>query len=216
MVDVIEDAANNTFVARGEYSAVLPAEQTLNHADVEKYFQEFYAGKTPSKEKADQMVEDLLRQPIMADIYRKNNIRPSEVSEFIETIKAAPMKVKGDIITQFWTAYGTAAHSNAEELDGLRIGDKKEWTALNVKLDTPKGNFLTAHMKRFKKSKEAPAPLKMSFTQKVMNYVKHKGLEAIKTLATGTCDNIKMATPKEIEAQRQPQMSMLKKPKINS
>ena len=216
MVEIIEDAAKNTFIMRGEYSAVLPAEQTLNHVEVEKYFQKFYIGETPSKEEADQMVENLLRQPIMADIYRKNKIKPSEVSEFIETIKAAPMKVKGDIVTQFWTAYGNAARSNVEEINGLKIGDKKEWTALNVELSDSRGNFLAAHMRRFKKSKEAPAPVKKSFTQKVMNYVKHKGLEAIKTLATGTCDNIKMAAPKEFEAQRQPQMSMLKKPKINS
>ncbi len=216
MIQFTEDAKGNVFIERGEYSAVLPAEQTLNHANVEKYFQDFYTGKNPSKEKADQMIENLLRQPVMASVYRKNKIKPNEVEDFIESVKAAPMKVKGDIITQLWTAYGNAAHSNVSELDGLRIEDEKEWIALDTELNSPSGNFLNINMKRFAQSKKAPEPQKLSFTQKVMHYVKHKGLEAFKTIATGSCDNIKMATPKENKVQNQSQMSMRKNPKINS
>ena len=217
MVQVIEDPQGNLLIERGEYSAVLPAEQTVNHSNVEKYFEDVYTRDGVSEEKINQMLDNLLRQPIMASVYRKNKIKPEQVDDFIENVTHSSPHNKGDLITQFWTAYGTAAHSEFSEVEGKLKVEGKEWNAVEVGLNKP--GYLSANMRKFNTSKEVPAATKLSFAQKVKNclgFVRTKKMSSAKTIDTGFCDASRTAPMREAVKVDQKQMSFHKDPKINS
>lgn len=194
-----------------EYSragAVKP-QQTINYEEIRKYSEAANLGLT-SPLKLNAMLEDVLRQPIMSDFYAANQIKPEEVNDYIENVKQQTSSMKKNILTSLMTSYGQAAISYQQEHKPL-VNGQNEWISVGGYFSPV--SAVAQSMKDFNEKKMQKANKKLSFTQKVMRYVKDKGIKAVKTLATGTCDNIKMILPNEPVRAEQKQMNIDKNPK---
>ena len=191
--------------------AVKP-QQTLNYEEVRKYSEAANLGMT-SPLKLNEMLEDVLRQPIMSDFYAANKIKPEEVGKYVEDVKKLSESMKKNILTSMMTSYGNAAVSYQQEHKPV-VNGQNEWIAMGGYFNPTSAVIVS--MKKFNEAKEQKAGKKLSFTQKVMRYIKDKALGMVKTLSTGTCDNIKMAPVKEAVKTDQKQMSIRKGPKTNS
>lgn len=200
-----------------EYHGVLPEEQTLDNPDVNKYHSDLAENKVSSKQLND-MLDNLMRQPAMESSYRRSGIKPEQINDFIAQVKRLPEIDKRHLIDMFWASYGKAAHAEEGYVNGkLIISGKKEWNDLGRELVNYPNlkNIIRSIEKRKAENQPAPKEEKLSFTQKVMRYIKDKALGTVKTLATGTCEDIKMAPVREAVRTDLKQMNMTKDPKTH-
>ena len=202
-------ATVSKFYEKYSSAGAVKPQQTINYEEIRKYSEAANLGLT-SPLQLNAMLEDVLRQPIMSDFYAANQIKPEEVNDYIENVKQQTSSMKKNILTSLMTSYGQAAISYQQEHEPL-VNGQNEWISLGGYFSPV--SAVAQSMKDFKEKKMQKANKKLSFTQKVMRYVKDKGIKAVKTLATGSCDNIKMAMPNEPVRAEQKQMNIDKNPK---
>lgn len=184
MANVIENPmAPYPIVERGEYRAVLPAEQTLNYKEVEQYYNAISKPRTLKAGQVDEMLDNLFKQPIMASVYRQHDIKPEQVEEFIETVKQKPETKKMSLIDQFYASYGLAAHS----IDGFKKGElsiagPREWNALEANLR--QAATINKEIELFAKAQQ-PIEKTKTTSEKVQNWVKDAA-----TIATGVVASV--------------------------
>ena len=177
-----------------EYRGVLPEEQTLNYADVAKYHRDL-ADKKVSNDQLNDMLDNLLRQPIMESAYRRNGIAPSQVDDFIAQGKKLPEFDRKSIIDLNFRSYGNAALSEKGYDDGdnnwkLTISGEKEWDNLGKELiDYPSLKHLSFKMKQ---SAENTAPEvkpieKEGFGKKIKRWFEKRKIDTkgMKNVAAG-------------------------------
>lgn len=202
-------ATVSKFYEKYSSAGAVKPQQTINYEEIRKYSEAANLGLT-SPLQLNAMLEDVLRQPIMSDFYAANQIKPEEVNDYIENVKQQTSSMKKNILTSLMTSYGQAAISYQQEHEPL-VNGQNEWISVGGYFSPV--SAVAQSMKDFKEKKMQKANKKLSFTQKVMRYVKDKGIKAVKTLATGTCDNIKMILPNEPVRAEQKQMNIDKNPK---
>lgn len=177
-----------------EYRGVLPEEQTLNYADVVKYHSDL-ADKKVSNEQLNDMLDNLLHQPVMESAYRRNGIMPSQVDDFIAQVKRLPEFDRKSIIDLSFRSYGNAALSEKGYNDDgnnwkLTISGEKEWDNLGKELiDYPSLKHLSF---KIKQSAENTAPEvkpieKEGFGKKIKHWFEKRKIDTkgMKNIAAG-------------------------------
>lgn len=116
----------------GEYKDVLQIEQTLNYENISNYVKA--ALNKGDNEELDAAIENIFRQPIMAEVYRRNGLKPEFVDEYIASRRQQPAGAKTSMMLHLDAIYNDAANSMEEEFDMPRISGNREWLSLEVKL----------------------------------------------------------------------------------
>lgn len=153
-----------------EYKDVLPMEQTLNYENIDKYVKA--AVNNGSEAELDAAIENVLRQPIMAGVYRKNGIKPEDVDEYIKGRLELPQSAKTTMIINLSEPYNYAASSEEEEIAQPRISGDREWISLEARLKS--STNITIPMKRFalqQTEKAQPQKPQKSGLQKLLQMI---------------------------------------------
>jgi DNA-binding Lrp family transcriptional regulator len=188
MVEVIENTKGYPLMKSDEYSSVLLAEQKLNYMDINK-FSDVTPKEFNNEDRMNRILAEILQQPIMAGVYRKNGIKPNEVYDYIGSVQMSSIEDKKDILKQVWIAYAHAAHNNdraeGDKFNGLKI-ENSECNELEKRLSDPISK-LTKSMKQFKaeQAKEITREIPTSsFGKKIVDWFK-KNEKNAKTIAVG-------------------------------
>ncbi|MBR1825585.1 MAG: hypothetical protein IJ770_03255 [Alphaproteobacteria bacterium] len=153
---------------------------TLNYPDIRKTNEDINLRGAPIQ-KLDAILEGVLKQPIMADIYATKGIKPEDVSAYIEEVKQQPISHKKAMLQAFVGAYGTAALNMEGEKDPV-VNGKREMYALRVKLNDIKS--LMWSMERFVEAHQ-PVAVELSLWQKIQ-----RKLGFDKEIGNGYGDNV--------------------------
>lgn len=165
MITVIDNPMMpHPIIERGEFSAVLPAEQTVNFAEVQKAYDAQAAKKLSEKQRGD-ILEEFYRQPIMAGMYRKNGIKPEQVDDFIQYLKN-DFPRKDVLIDNFYGTYGQAAHAQEGFENGKLKVAGEEWRTLedmlkkSPTLNSPMRQFVSAQKEAEKEQNTTSSAIK--------------------------------------------------------
>ncbi len=115
----------------GEYKDVLQMEQTLNYENVSNYVKATLDKSDDNELNA--AIENIFRQPIMAEVYRRNDLKPEFVDEYIASRQQQPAGAKISMMLHLGAIYNDAANSMEEEINMPRISGEREWLSLEVK-----------------------------------------------------------------------------------
>ncbi len=154
----------------GEYKDVLPMEQTLNYENIDKYVKA--AVNNGSEAELDAAIENVFKQPIMAEVYRKAGIKPEMVDDYIKSRLELPHSAKTTLMINLGAPYHTAANDMESEIDTPRISGDREWLSLETRLKASAN--ITVPMKSFAKQKseeKQPAKPQKSNLQKLLNII---------------------------------------------
>ncbi len=154
----------------GEYKDVLPAEQTLNYENIDKYVKA--AVNNGSEAELNAAIENVFKQPIMAEVYCKAGIKPEMVDEYIKSRIELPHSAKTTLMINLGAIYHGAANDMESEIDKPRISGDREWLSLETKLKSLAS--ITLPMKTFAKQKseeKQPAKPRKSNLQKLLQMV---------------------------------------------
>lgn len=150
ILDTNQQTGNPIFNV-GEYQDVLSAEQTLNYENIEKYVKS--AVNNGSEADLNAAITNVLKQPIMAGIYRSAGIKPEQVDEYIQSRTALPMSVKTTNIISLSGLYKQAAEDMETEIGTPQISGDREWRGLSNHLKSSASVIVP--MKSFIKQKAA-------------------------------------------------------------